>query len=107
MSRHLVILTAIVLAGCAAKEGEMKTVDYVDIDRFMGAWYVIGNIPTFVEKDIYNAVETYSLNADGTIKTVFTFRRGGFDGKERNTTQRVSCWISRPMLAGECSLSGQ
>ena len=83
MSRHRAILTAIVLAGCAAKEGEMKTVDYVDIDRFMGAWYVIGNIPTFVEKDIYNAVETYSLNDDGTIDTVFTFRRGCFDGKEK------------------------
>tara|TARA_R110002049_G_scaffold78774_4_gene200502 strand:- start:2336 stop:2854 length:519 start_codon:yes stop_codon:yes gene_type:complete len=83
MSRYLVILSAILLAGCAAKEAEMKTVDYVDIDRFMGAWYVIGNIPTFLEKDIYNAVETYSLNDDGTIDTVFTFRRGGFDSAEK------------------------
>lgn len=59
----------------------MKTVDYVDIERFMGRWYVIANIPTFIEKDIFNAVETYSLNSDGTIATTFTFRKGGFDGK--------------------------
>ena len=59
----------------------MKTVDYVDIDRFMGSWYVIANIPTFLEKEAYNAVETYSLNEDGTIATNFTFRKGGFDGK--------------------------
>ena len=59
----------------------MKTVDHVDLERFMGAWYVIANIPTFLEKEAYNAVETYSLNDDGTIDTDFTFRKGGFDGK--------------------------
>lgn len=59
----------------------MQTVDYVDIERFMGPWYVIANIPTFLEKDAHNAVETYTLNEDGTIATNFTFRKGGFDGK--------------------------
>lgn len=77
----LVTLTAIMLAGCAAKGPEMKTVDHVDIDRFMGPWYVIANIPTFLEKEAHNAVETYTLNDDGTIATNFTFRKGGFDGK--------------------------
>ena len=77
----LVSLAAIVLGGCAGKGPEMKTVDHVDIDRFMGPWYVIANIPTFLEKDAHNAVETYTLNDDGTIATHFTFRKGGFDGK--------------------------
>ena len=27
----------------------LETVDYVDIERFMGDWYVIANIPTFIE----------------------------------------------------------
>ena len=61
----------------------MKTVDHVDLERFMGPWYVIANIPTFLEKEAYNAVETYTLNDDGTIATTFTFRKGGFDGKEK------------------------
>ena len=61
----------------------MKTVDDVDLERFMGPLYVIANIPTFLEKDAYNAVETYSLNDDGTIATRFTFRKGGFDGDEK------------------------
>ena len=77
----LVTLAAIILGGCAAKGPEMKTVDHVDIDRFMGPWYVIANIPTFLEKGAHNAVETYTLNDDGTIATNFTFRKGGFDGK--------------------------
>jgi len=59
----------------------MDTVEYVDLDRFMGDWYVIANIPTFVEKEAYNAVETYRMNEDGTIDTTFTFRKGGYDGE--------------------------
>lgn len=62
----------------------MQTVSYVDLDRFMGDWYVIANIPTFLEKGAHNAVERYELNDDGTIATTFTFRDGGFDGKEKD-----------------------
>jgi apolipoprotein D and lipocalin family protein len=79
----LVALAAIIVAGCASKGPEMKTVDKVDLDRFMGPWYVIANIPTFLEKDAYNPVETYTLNDDGTIATKFTFRKGSFDGKAK------------------------
>lgn len=78
-----VALVASAISGCAAKGPEMKTVEEVDLERFMGPWYVIANIPTFLEKEAYNAVETYSLNDDGTIATNFTFRKGGFDGKEK------------------------
>jgi apolipoprotein D and lipocalin family protein len=86
------ILIASALFGCAAKEPEMKTVEYVDLERFMGPWYVIANIPTFLEKGVHNAVETYSLNDDGTIATNFTFRDKGFDGelKEYNPKGFVS-----------------
>ena len=66
----------------------MKTVDYVDLERFMGSWYVIANIPTFLEKDAYNAVETYALDDDGSIDTTFTFRKGGFDGEEKRYNPR-------------------
>lgn len=71
------------LSGCATEMPELKTVDYVDLDRFMGDWYVIANIPTFLEKGAHNAVENYSMNDDGTIATTFTFRKGGFDGEEK------------------------
>ena len=62
---------------------ELKTVDYVDLDRFMGDWYAIANIPTFLEKGAHNAVETYAMNDDGTIATTFTFRKDSFDGEEK------------------------
>ena len=61
----------------------LETVDYVDLPRFMGDWYVIANIPTFIEKGAHNAVETYRLNDDGTVATTFTFRAGSFDGEQK------------------------
>ena len=76
-------IAAVLVGGCAANGPEMNTVDHVDIDRFMGPWYVIANIPTFLEKGAHNAVETYSLNDDGSIATSFTFRKDSFDGKPK------------------------
>lgn len=76
------------LASCAAKGPEMKTVDHVEIERFMGAWYVIANIPTFLEKGAHNAVETYRLDDDGSIATTFTYRKDGFDGKRKEYNPR-------------------
>jgi hypothetical protein len=61
---------ALLLAGCQSAT-PMETVPHVDLPRFMGPWYVIANIPTFVEKGAHNAVETYKLDADGTIATTF------------------------------------
>ena len=79
------------LSACNAAEDELATVDYVDLERFMGEWYVIANIPTFLEKGAHNAIETYSLNDDGTIATNFTFRKNGFDGKEKEYNPKA--WV--------------
>ncbi|MBT8047607.1 MAG: hypothetical protein HKN57_11370 [Xanthomonadales bacterium] len=79
----LTLAGAAVLAGCQASLPTLETVDYVDLDRFMGDWYVIANIPTFVEQGAHNAVESYRLDDDGTIATTFTFRKDGFDGPEK------------------------
>ena len=79
---------ALILSGCASKYPEMQTVEKVDLERFMGDWYVIANIPTPLEKKAFNAVETYRLDDDGTIDTTFTFRKGSFDGKRKSYNPR-------------------
>ncbi|MDH4107536.1 MAG: lipocalin family protein [Gammaproteobacteria bacterium] len=81
--RGFIVACALSLAACGAQQPELKAVDYVDLDRFMGDWYVIANIPTFPEKGAHNAVETYAMNDDGTIATTFVFRDGAFDGKRK------------------------
>jgi len=58
----------------------------VDLARYMGDWYVIGNIPTFPEKNAFDAFENYSLRPDGRIATTFTYRDGGFDAPLKTMT---------------------
>lgn len=70
----------LMIGGCATSRPALPTAKNVDLYRFMGPWYVIAAIPVSIEKEAYNAVETYSLNPDGTIETVYTFNKGGFDG---------------------------
>lgn len=79
--KGLLLGAAMLTAACVSTDAEMQTVDHVDLERFMGPWYVIANIPTFLEKGAHNAVETYTLNDDGSIATHFSFRKGAFDGK--------------------------
>ena len=83
----LAVFISLGLTGCASnlifndnKPKSMPVVDYVDLDRFMGDWYVIATIPTFLERDAYNPIETYKLNSDGTIATTFTFNKGSLNG---------------------------
>lgn len=88
MKHAFLTIALLIMAGCTASLPPLKTVDSVDIKRFMGPWYVIACIPTFIETEAYNGVETYTLNPDGTIDTVFTFRKGGFDGPLKSYNPR-------------------
>ena len=73
------LLILIILSGCQTMK-PIHTVDYVDLKRFMGDWYVIASIPTFIETDAYNAIESYRLDKDGTVATTFRFNKGSLDG---------------------------
>ncbi|MEX1266572.1 MAG: lipocalin family protein [Woeseia sp.] len=84
----LTLITGMFALGACSSAPELETVDHVDIPRFMGRWYVIASIPTFLEKDAYNAVETYEMDDDGTIATTFTFRKGSFDGELKEFNPR-------------------
>ena len=82
------ILLSILLIKCndgSDLEGieKMKTVDYVDLERYMGDWYVIANIPTFIEKNATNAIESYKLSRDGSIHTTFSFSKGSPEGEKK------------------------
>jgi apolipoprotein D and lipocalin family protein len=78
------------LAGCqtAPTMAPLRTVPQVDLQRFMGDWYVVAHIPTVAEKAAFNAVENYRLNDDGSIATTFTFNQNAMDGKVKKYAMR-------------------
>ena len=67
------------MAGCATSKPTIPPVNAVDLPRFMGDWYVIAHIPSWPEREAYDAVESYRLDTDGRIRTTYTQRKGGFD----------------------------
>lgn len=87
LARFLSILPAAALTACSVTI-PVRTVPHVDIDRFMGDWYVIANIPTFVEEQAYNPLENYRKINDREIATTFTFNKGSFDGPLKTYTPR-------------------
>ncbi len=58
----------------------IRTETSVDLDRFMGDWHVAANIPTLLERDAWNALESYEKRADGVILTTFSYNKGGPEG---------------------------
>lgn len=82
-------IVALAFTGCSSvPRPPVPLVSHVDMQRFMGDWYVIACIPTWIERDAWNAVESYRLDSDGSIATTFTFRKGGFDGPHKKMAPR-------------------
>jgi apolipoprotein D and lipocalin family protein len=77
----LVSAVAVVSVAMARRSASppIPTVQHVDLDRFMGDWYVIAHIPSRPEREAWDAVESYARRPDGAIATTFRFRPGSFE----------------------------
>lgn len=84
----LMSILTLLTAGCASSQAPLEAIDTkVELDRFMGDWYVVASIPIDFwfasEAGGHNGVETYELRDDGKIATTYTFRKDSFDGEEK------------------------
>ncbi|MGC9452135.1 MAG: lipocalin family protein [Oceanipulchritudo sp.] len=81
----LLFSTVLFMTGCQSSQSldPIRTESNVDLERFMGDWYVIAAIPTFIEKEAYNALESYELLPGKKVDTTFSFNKGGFNGPRK------------------------
>ena len=101
-----VLLSLVFMANCMSASAGYQhlTVKEVDLDRFMGKWYVIASIPTWFERHASNAVETYTQKENGTIHVSFTYRHKTPAGKQGNDTkslcggQKNQCTLESPTI---------
>ncbi len=63
-------------------EPNLTTVPNVDLPRYMGRWYVISHVPTFLEKHKVGTSDNYSLLPDGTLRVDFAFHKKTLDAPE-------------------------
>lgn len=82
LKRGLILMACFNLMSCSSLP-PVKTVQEVDLPRFMGDWYVIACIPTAIEKNIYNAVESYKIKSPNVIATTFTFNKDSPSGPKK------------------------
>lgn len=87
---------SIVISSCASlnsfQQNELTTKASVDIPRYMGDWYIIANIPTLIERESVNAVESYRW--DEKEKRIYIdYSHHHLDPKGQVTSYLQEAWI--------------
>jgi len=70
---------------------ELKTVEYVDIKRYMGTWYEIAKFPQRFENGLVGITATYSLLPNGKVRVLNSGYVGDFNGRIK--TAKGKAWI--------------
>ena len=83
--KNSIVLSALIVClflfvSCQSAKNPPPTVSYVDLESFMGTWYVIGYTPIVFDGKAHNATEHYYLEPNGNIQTTYQYRNGSFDG---------------------------
>jgi len=63
------LATVLLLTSCKTTQ-ELKTVDYVDLERYQGKWYEITKIPNRFERNLIYVTANYTLKENGKIKVL-------------------------------------
>lgn len=73
----LVLLALALLAGCGGTpERADAPASSVDLQRFMGTWYVIARIPNMLERGHMASRDEYSLREDGKVNVHYVYSTG-------------------------------
>jgi apolipoprotein D and lipocalin family protein len=66
----------------SGKQAPLTSTARIDLERYMGRWWVIANIPYFAENGKVATADVYALKPNGRIDNVFAYRKA-FDQPEQ------------------------
>lgn len=66
----IVAFTTLFFASCTTKQSDLKTVQNVDLQRYLGDWYEIARFEHSFQKDCKNVKANYSLREDKKIQVI-------------------------------------
>ena len=70
---------------------QLRTVPFVDLNRYVGEWYEIARYPNRFQKGCVGSKATYSLTDDGKIKVKNECFDGSFSGELRSAEGKA--WV--------------
>jgi apolipoprotein D and lipocalin family protein len=70
----------------------LNTVDYVELDRYLGKWYEIARFEQKFQKGCTAVTAEYSMRKDGDIKVLNSCRLSSPDGKLKKSVGRA--WVT-------------
>ena len=90
-----VLLVFLLLTSCTTMTMEtqppLKTVNHVDLSRYVGDWYEVARYPNSFQKGCVGSMATYTLMMDGKIEVLNQCRDNTPDGKLR--TAKATAWV--------------
>lgn len=88
MNKLFLILGAMLITSCSTMAKYETTVTQLDLQKFMGKWYVMAGRFTPFEKEVHNGIESYEYDKENEkIKISFTYNKGSFTGPEKSLPQ--------------------
>ncbi len=67
----------------------LRTVDHVDLQRYLGTWYEIASFPQSFQRGCTATTATYSMREDGDIDVLNRCRKDSLDGPEKEARGRA------------------
>lgn len=86
---------------CGEKQA-LKTVNQVDLNRYIGLWYEIARLPNSFEEGLICCTANYSLREDGKIEVL---NRGYQVDKGKYTEAKGSAVRPDPLIPGELKVT--
>ena len=71
---------------------ELKTVEYVDVKRYMGTWFEIAKFPQRFEKGLVGITANYTLLENGKVEVLNSGYKEDFNGKLK--TIKGKAWVA-------------
>ncbi|MES2427693.1 MAG: lipocalin family protein [Bacteroidota bacterium] len=104
MKKEIIVTSALLGAASIAalalyaQDKTLSTVQYVELDKYLGKWYEIAAFPQSFERGCSHTVAHYSLNDDGSIKVINTCIKDGkikvAEGKATVTDTKTNAKLS-------------
>jgi len=83
---------ALCVSRCGDDGPPLKLAPPVNLDRMMGGWYIVANIPNWLENGLVALHDEYSRRPDGDIQQDFVTHEGNFESPKKH--YNVHDWLA-------------